>query len=479
VRDLGFLTDDPRNGNVTDCRRPLLAVVRAVEFDLVVRGGHVVGPSGTKRADIYVRDGRVALVTEERVSAATEVDAGDLLVLPGMVDTHVHFMDPGDPTREDFPTGSAAAACAGVTTVVEHTHSCPVRTADELREKRAYLRDRSLVDFGLAAHVFPETLDDIDGVWRSGASYLKGFTCNTHGIPALDAGNLLRLFREAAALSAVCLVHCEDESITSHHEENLRALGREDPLIVSEWRSHDAEATATAVTALLARLTGATVVIAHASSVEIVNLIERERREGGRLFVESCPQYLLLHEQELHEFGAFRKFTPPARARSRKDLDLMWHALADGSIHHIASDHAPSTRAQKTSGSIWDVHFGLPGIDTTFPVLLDAAHAGRLSYERVAIAYAEAPARAYGLWPRKGTLREGADADFVLVDPEAQWTVRNDDVHSKAGWTPYAGRTFVGAAVATYLRGELIAEGRKPMAPPGVGRFLPGAGASR
>src|SRR4029450_11261940 len=123
----------------------------------------------------------------------------------------------------------------------------------------------------------------------------------------------------------------------------------------------------------------------------------------------------------------FRKFTPPARARTTRDLDRMWDALADGRIHHISTDHAPSTADQKTSGSIWEVHFGLPGIDTTLPVLLDAAHAGRLSYERVVEAYSEAPARAYGLWPRKGALIDGADADLVLVDPARRWTVTDAD----------------------------------------------------
>ncbi|HZO96978.1 MAG TPA: dihydroorotase family protein [Gaiellaceae bacterium] len=446
-------------------------------FDLAVRDGLVVGPSGRRRATVYVRGGRVALVSHEHLPAAREVDASDLLVLPGMVDTHVHFMDPGDPEREDFPSGTAAAACAGVTTVIEHTHARPVRTAAELAEKREHLAGRSLVDFGLAAHAWPEHLGELEGLWRAGAAYVKAFTCSTHGVPGLDAAHLLELFRRAAAAGATCLVHCEDDSITAWAEAALRGAGREDAPVVCEWRNRDAEAAATAVTALLARRTGAAVVVAHASSPEIVELARRERREGARLLVESCPQYLLLREDELRELGPFRKFTPPARARSERELERMWDALADGRVHHVGSDHAPSTRAQKTGGSIWDVHFGLPGVDTTLPVLLDGAHAGRLSYERVVEAYAEAPARAYGLWPRKGTLRDGADADLVLVDPEARWTVRDEDVVSKAGWSPFAGRTFVGRAVATYVRGALVAEGRRVVAEPGAGAFLPGAGA--
>lgn len=445
-------------------------------FDLAVLGGLVVSPTGRRRANVYVRDGRIGLLSSQRQPAAREVDASGLLVLPGMVDTHVHFMDPGDTTREDFPTGTAAAACAGVTTVVEHTHSHPVRTPRDLEEKRTHLERRAVVDFGLAAHAWPEDLDNAEGVWRAGATYLKAFTCTTHGVAGFDAAHLLELFRRTAPIGAVCLVHCEDESITSYWEEGLRALGRDDPAVVCEWRNRDAEATASAVTALLARRTGAPVVIAHASNPEVLGLIERERREGARILTESCPQYLLLLEEELLEFGPLRKFTPPARARTPRDLERMWSALEEGRIHHISTDHAPSTPSQKTAGSIWDVHFGLPGIDTTLPVLLDAAHARRLSYERVVEVYAEAPARAYGLWPRKGALREGSDADLVLVDVDARWTVADEEIVSKAAWSPYAGRSLVGAAIATYLRGELVAESRKVVAEPGTGHFIPGAG---
>src|SRR5581483_5827768 len=350
-----------RAGRHRPARAPVVGAVAG--FDLAVRGGLVVRPSGSRRTNVYVRGGRVALVGDEELPARTAVDAADLLVLPGMVDTHVHFMDPADPSREDFPTGSAAAACAGVTTVVEHTHARPVRSADDLREKSDYLRDRSVVDFGLAAHAWPDRLEGLAGLWRAGVAYVKAFTCTTHGVPGLDAAHLLELFRRAAPLGAPCLVHCEDESITAAAEEALHAVGRDDPLVVAEWRNRDAEAVAVAVTTLLARHTGAKAVVAHASNVEIVDLAARERDAGGDVLVETCPQYLLLREDELREFGAFRKFTPPARAHSAAELEQMWAAVADRRIHHVASDHAPATAAQKTSGSIWDVHFGLPGVD--------------------------------------------------------------------------------------------------------------------
>jgi len=448
-------------------------------FDLGVEGGTVVTSRGRSRVHVYVQGGRIALLTGERRPARERVDASGLLVMPGMVDAHVHFMDPSAREREDFPSGSAAALRAGVTTVLEHTHSGPVRTAEELREKRRYLATRSRVDFGLGAHAWTGMAGEVAGLWRAGAAFVKAFTCTTHGVPGLSPAELLTLFEAAAAVGAVCLVHGEEESLTAAAERRLREAGREDGGVIPAWRGREAEQVAVASTALLARLAGARVVIAHASCPEVVRLAVRERRAGAAVAVETCPQYLTLMEAEALDHGAFRKFTPPARARSQQDLEAMWQEVASGAVDYVASDHAPSTPEQKRAGSIWEVHFGLPGIDTTFPILLDAAHAGRIGYERVVEVYAETPARIYGLQPRKGTLRPGADADLVLVDPERAWRVEASDLLSKAGWSPFEGRVLRGRAVRTYLRGRLAAEEGRVLADPGSGRFLPGAGAGR
>ena len=423
-------------------------------FALGIEGGEVVEPRGRRRANVYVDGGRIAELTAETRPARERVDAGGLMVMPGMVDAHVHFMDPGDPEREDFPHGTAAAARAGVTTVIEHTHAAPVISAADLEAKREHLAGRAQVDFALAAHAWPDRLDEVPGVHAAGAAFIKAFTCTTHGVPGFDAAHLRALFERAAACGAPVLVHAEDESLTADAERTLRASGREDGGVIPAWRSLAAEEVALSTVSVLADDTGALVIAAHVSHATAIDLLAAVR-------VESCPQYLTLFEDEVVEHGAFRKFTPPARARSVTDLDSMWEALAEGEIDLISSDHAPSTPEQKRAGSIWDVHFGLPGIDTTFSVLLDGAAAGRISYERIVAAYSEAPARIYGL-ADKGRLEPGADADIVIVDPATRWTVKDEDVLSKAGWSPYSGRTFTGRAVRTYVRGEA----------PGAGRFV-------
>ena len=449
----------------------------ANQFDLGIENGTLVGPRGRVRGNVYVSDGKVAGITATALPATEVIDARDLLVMPGMVDAHVHFMDPGDTSREDFPTGSGAAARAGVTTVIEHTHAHPVRTAEDLEAKREHVEGRSVVDFGLAAHAWPDRLDGIDGVIGAGAAFVKAFTCATHGLPGFRAADLHALFTLLADSPVPCLVHAEDQSLTEEAERTLRAAGREDPEIIPRWRTREAEEVAIAVVGQLARQVPARVNIAHVSNPVALAEVERAREAGARLRAETCPQYLTLLEREVVEHAAFRKFTPPARADTVADLDEMWHAVAAGRIDYIATDHAPATRDQKRAGSIWDVHFGLPGIDTTLSVLLDGARSGRLTYERVVELYSERPAQVYGLHPRKGRLDVGADADVVIVDPERRWEVRDEDIVSRAGWSPLAGRTLVGRAVRTYVRGQLVAADGEIVAAPGTGRFVAGAGA--
>jgi dihydroorotase (multifunctional complex type) len=446
-------------------------------IDLAIDGATIVTPAGRRRASVLVAGGRIAGFGSLDDPAGERVDAGGLLLLPGFVDTHVHLMEPAAPEREDWAHGTRAAAGSGVTTIVEHTHASPVRTAADLAEKLASRRDASLVDFGLAAHAWPDRISEVEALWAAGVTFFKIFTCTTHGVPGFEPGPLREVLREVARVGGVCLVHCEDESLTEVAEATLRASGRTDAAVITEWRDRDAETVAVRTATELARSTGARIVVAHASHAGVVADIEAARLAGAPVLTESCPQYLTLREDEILEHGALRKFTPPARARVVGDLDAMWQALERGAIHHISSDHAPSTLEQKRHGSIWDSHFGLPGLDTTSSVLIDACVRGVLSWERLADAYAAAPARVYAL-AGKGRLEVGADADLVLIDPTGERTLRNEDIRSKAGWTPFAGRQVRGRVVSTYLRGRRIAHEGIIEAEPGAGRFIAGAGAS-
>lgn len=446
-----------------------------MEIDCEISGTTIVTGSGRQRGTLAIRDGRIVGILEQPSGIASRtIKADGLMALPGMVDQHVHFMDPGAPEREDFIAGSRAAAVAGVTTVVEHTHSHPVLDAEALREKAQYLGGRSLVDFGLAAHVFPETIEQVPELWRAGTAMFKAFTCTTHGVPALLTDDLLRLFSTLNRIEARALVHCEDEFITEDNERRLHDMLRTDYGVICEWRSPEAELVAVTTVSLLARLTGAAVTVAHASQPEVIDAVGRERTRGANLTIESCPQYFYLTADEVRQYGPPRKFTPPAREAAQRDA--MWNRLERGQIDILSSDHAPSTLEQKMEGDIWTCHFGLPGVQTTLPLFLDAVNRGCLTLEQLVRMYSETPARLFGWYPRKGALQIGTDADIVLVDMAQEHVLSDEEMLSRAGWTPFAGRRLRGKPVMTLVRGTLVAENGRVVADPGLGRFQTGPG---
>lgn len=449
--------------------------------ELSIRDAIIVSPEGRTRGDLLVSNGRVVgIVAPGTGEGQNVVDATGLYLLPGGIDAHVHMQDPGLTEREDFITGTGAAAVGGVTTIVEHHRSLPfVLTADILREKAAYLADRGLIDYALFGGAHPDNIDQLRPMWEAGAAAFKLFTCNLHGAPAVLPGKMLEVFREVASFDGLCLVHAEDEFITRTNEERLKGTGRKDFRVVPEWRTREAEQVAVNTTVLLARMTGCRVVIAHASHPAVCDLVDRERAWGARLWIESCPQYFHLTEDEIAQWGPWHKFTPPAR--SRASADAMWGRLEAGDIDIVSADHAPATKEDKSKGleDIWNCSFGLPGVEAVLPLMLTGVNEGRVSLERLVAARSQVPAQVYGLWPRKGNLDIGADADFVLVDMGAEKTLRDEDVVSKVGWTPFAGRKVKGLPVKTFVRGHLVAEDGKPVGEPGWGEFLPGPGARR
>ncbi|PCR88870.1 dihydroorotase [Natrinema ejinorense] len=443
--------------------------------DVTVTGGTIVTADDSLEATLLVDDGTITgfVDPDTAVEAERVVDAAGKHVLPGGVDPHVHMMDPGDTEREDFPTGTAAAAAGGITTVGEHHRTDPtVLTAEILTDKREYLSDRARVDFGLLAGGHPDNVDEIEGLEAAGTMAYKSFTCEVHGVPALLSDYMAEVFTEVERVGGISMIHPEDERLLNANEERIRESGRADGSIVPEWRSKEAEQLAVSTTLQIAKQTGVSLWFAHLTHPELVDQVNHAKAQGVDVYAETCPQYFYLTREDVERDAPYTMFTPPAREES--DREEMWNRLANGEIDMVNADHAPSTKAQKAQGedNVFDAPFGIPGVETVLPLLLNGASDGKVTLNRVAEVFATNPAKITDIYPRKGTLRVGSDADFVVVDMDREQTLRDEDVVAKCGWTPYDGLTVTGVPETTYVRGEPVVENGEIVGEPGYGSFV-------
>lgn len=444
--------------------------------DLVIKNGTIVTPKETLRADILIRGEKIeALLTPGTPVAGAEVfDAEGKTLIPGCVDAHTHMMDPGTTENEEFPLGTKAAAMGGVTTVIDHHRTVPaVYSVGPLREKIEYLNTRACVDFGLKGGISPDNLAELEAMWQAGITGFKTFTCNLHGVKAMNSDVLLSSFEEVKRLGGTVLIHCEDEGILCHYERALKKEGRTDNGSHWIWRNKAAERVATDMVIELAELSGCRVVIAHVSQGSILRKIRAARERGVHIYAESCPHYLYLTYEDLLERGPWVKFTPPMNTQEGRDE--LRRLFAAGYVTTIGSDHCPYPYEVKKAGEedIWKAPNGIPGVETSLRVMLNNVNEGCYPLSRVVECMCENPAKIYGLYPRKGHIAPGADADIVVLNMETRETLKNEDVTSKCHWTPYAGKTLQGVAESVFLRGKLIVDHRKYVGSVGDGRFQP------
>ena len=351
-----------------------------MKADLAIINGLLVDSKSIYPGVLSIREGKIVGITQSLENHPQEViDAKGLYILPGAIDGHVHMMDPGYTDREDFTTGTRAAARGGVTTVIDHHRTIPqVFGAKELSEKREYLKTRSIVDFGLLGGLSLTNLGNLKGLWEAGALGFKGFTCELHEADALGIGNLIEILEEIRKFNGIALFHCEDDSLLKKTEERLRKQGRKDPLSVSEWRSPEAEELAVRTLIYAAKKTGARVAVAHTSLPSLVLEQAAARAQGIPIYTETCAQYLYLTEEDLKEKGPFCKFTPPPR--KKEEVEKMGWCLAQGLIDMVNSDHCPYPREEKEAGlhDIWRAPFGIPGVETVISILLEGVAAGKM-----------------------------------------------------------------------------------------------------
>jgi len=440
--------------------------------DLVIRGGNVVLPTGQRAADIAITNGVISAIGSEVYEGAEMIDARDLIVLPGVVDAHVHFNEPGRADWEGWEAGTRGAAAGGVTTVLEmplNAHP-PTTTPAAFDQKLAVASRKALVDFGLWGGLVPENLGDLEALHQCGVVGFKAFMSHSgiDDFPRVPDGVLAIGLKVAARLHAIVGVHAESQ-------EMLAAEGAPNPLAWCHARPAAAEVDA--IRRLLVCMRGAgkgvRAHVVHVSCAEGLAEVDGARGKGVAITAETCPHYLAFTEEDFERIGPPLKCAPPIRDAETREA--LWHEVLAGRVDSIGSDHSPCPAAAKQKGEhdIWQAWGGVAGIQATLPVLMtDGVHARGLSLERVVHLTATAPAQLFGLYPRKGAIAVGADADLAIVDPDRRWTFGAGELQTRGGVSAYLGREFTGKVMWTIVRGKTVFVDGQVVGQPGWGQFV-------
>ena len=432
------------------------------QVDMLIRGGKVVSPDGIVEASVAIDGELIVAVGHDDVmpSARQVISADGLFLLPGAIDSHVHFRDPGYPNKETWTTGSAAAVCGGVTTVFEMPNTNPPTGTVEALRQKLRATENSYADFGIHALLGDDTVDHLEDLLQEGATSFKAFVGNTFGnLPAPTDGALLEGFEKLAPLGIRTVVHAENSSIMARRQKLLEEAGRMDALAHLAARPAVCEIEAIGRVITLAEWTGARLHIAHHSAADSIYLLRDAKRRGVDVTVETCPQYLLLNTNDMLRLGGILRVNPPIR--EPRHNQPLWDALHEGVIDMIATDHAPHTPEEKTRESIWACDCGFPGVETQMPLMLTEVNRQRASLMDYVKWSAVAPAKAWGIYGTKGVIATGAHADIAFVDMERGGTLTQGRLQSISKISPWHGRAVQGYPVHTLLRGRFVMQDGK------------------
>ena len=450
-----------------------------MSHQLVIRGGTVVTAAESCRADVGVDGGTITALSPSLPPGRREIDATGLLVLPGGVDVHTHLdAEVGSVrTADDFESGTAAAACGGVTTICDYAWQARGQTLTAAIEAwKAKAAGRSHIDYGfhvIVGDASDTTLGEIPRLVDLGYPSLKVFMINEFRIP--DEA-LLRVFEAARKVGVIVNVHAENGDMLDHCTRTLLAAGRRDPRYYAQSRPAAAEAEATRRAIEYAALVDAEIYIVHLSCAAALEAVSGARRRGLRVWAETRPIYLALTEDRYAAGGTeAAKLVGAPPLRTARDQSALWEGLRSSDIQAIGSDNTSWTVEQKAEGAadFTRIPYGVPGLETEMRVIYsEGVSRGRIELQTFVAAFSTNPARIFGLYPRKGTIAQGSDADMVLFDPARTAVVDERHLHSRAGYDPFNGFALRGLPVLTLSRGEIIARDGQLVSEAGRGRHL-------
>jgi allantoinase len=452
-------------------------------FRTIVHGGLIVTDTDQFHADIVIDDGVIGAIVSDatQLDADNRIDAHELLVLPGAIDTRVAFGDPGPNRLETHETGGTSAAAGGITTVIDMPTGTPATTnARLLADKIAAIAGHAIVDTALWGGIGAPNQRTAD-ITAMGEAGVVGFTLFLADIgQSLITVNDADMFTAMTALAELNIplcVHAEHEQLIEVERASIRPGRRGESRAHAAARPPIVEAAAVSIALFFAEQSRCWLHFSHISTAESMRLISDARTRNARVTVGTCPHYLALNTEELDHLAGFGRTAPALR--DQDEIDQLWAFVLDETVDLICSDHIASTIQAKSEGDrdIFAAPIGVPGVQTLLPVFWDEAVNKRgMSRQQFVRQIATNPAQIFGLFPRKGAIRIGADADLVLFDPEGTWTIQSNEMLDQQKWTPFEGRSVRGLVVRTLRRGETLYDVERhddaPLAQPGSGTFL-------